>query len=149
MPKQAFSGKNIIFTIGNAPAVPIKLANEDEAIVVENTNDDFDDPIVSLDGQDGAHQENSDGSGTITFRVPPTETATLRYLNAWRKTRQAVNVAAGRDITTQSMAFVANTVVLKKAPAWVGGKKKGNYEYVLSYISCDQTFDGPREIVTQ
>lgn len=149
MPKQAFSGKNIIFTIGTAPAVPIELAKEDEAIVVENTNDDFDDPIVGLSGQDGCHQENSDGSGTITFRVPPTATATLRYLDTWRQTRQAVSAVSGRDVTTQSMSFMATNVVLKKAPAWAAGMKKGNYEYVLAYISCQTKFDGPREIVTQ
>jgi hypothetical protein len=146
MPKQAFSGKNIIFTLGNTPPFPIDLAKEDEALVVENTNDDFDDPIVDLSGIDGCHQENADGSGTITFKVAPTASASLKFLDTWRRTRQAISVAAGRDITTQGMAFIAKNVVLKKAPAWSAGAKRGNYEYVLSYISCDMHFDGPREI---
>lgn len=143
MSKQSFSGRNIVVTLGT---IPIVLAKEDEAVIVENAEDDFGDPVVDLSGTEGAHVENSDGHGTVTVMVPPTATMCIRALELFRKAKVSAPFMTGRDITTQSKAFVCMTVVLKKPPRLAFGAKPANLEYVFSYITSEQTQDGPRDL---
>jgi hypothetical protein len=142
--RQYFSGKNVIVTVTimGGPPIPIELAKEDKAVTLKNTEKPFGDPSISLDGKDGCHNEQCDGHGDVTVIVPPFATETIRVLETIKRGKLSCTIS-GKDVGTQLKAFSADNCVMSDPPEWAAGAKNENLTYVFTYLSSDQSLDGP------
>lgn len=141
--RQQWSGRDLIVMANKT--VPLKgLSDADDAVIVERMNPLYEEPHLDLYGENGVHVKNNVNAIRITLKFKVGATVALAFLDSIIKGGQPLISLTGRNLGSDTSAFLGYNVALVSDGQWGGGKNPVEPTFGFTATDGDITHGGQR-----